>query len=317
MQDKFPIPWTKQYNNIYISIKISPDSQLGQSIYNRTKIAINDPNFTYNKINYPHCTLLSINIPKSGNVDYHGIRYDTMLEFKNILKDKIFLSEAGEYKDTFGKFIVREYTDSKKIYKVFFDRLCIDLLGDDYIQTGPFDAVNKSNLPINKQNAKFYHFYKKSNPKIKNLPDSDLTISDFYMPDQWKPHISLFDKEKLPRSITSLDFIKNFKGAAEDKINGKIIEGLQLTYLNLWPCNQLKKIIDPHAKKEYSAGSIESIHFSANNTNHFDEKIEITLKEKIKNLSIISYLKNNKKKDNDDNKCNDYNELIKEIKTEL
>ena len=53
MADKIPIPWNKPYNNIYISIKISPESQLGQSIYNRTKIAINDEKFIYNNINYP------------------------------------------------------------------------------------------------------------------------------------------------------------------------------------------------------------------------------------------------------------------------
>jgi hypothetical protein len=241
-----------------------------------------------------------------------------MIAFENILKDKIFVSEAGEYKDTFGDFIVREYTDHEKNYEVFFNRLCMILLGGiGYTQNGPIDAVNKSNLPINKQNAQFYHFYKNSNPKKNNPLFSDLAIRDFSMPFKWTPHISLLNKFKLPKSITSIDFIKNFKEAAEDKINHKIIEGSQLTYFNLWSCNQLQKITDPHGKKEYSAGSIESIHFSENGINHKDEKIEITLKEKIKNLSIISYLKNNRKKDNNDNKCNDYNELVEEIKKQI
>jgi len=314
MNNKNPIPWIKPYNNIYTCIRISEKSQLGQSINNRTKIAIMDPTFTYDYKHYLHCTLLSINIPDSLNFDYKQNIKHIMFAFENNLKNKIFTSDAGEYKDTFGNFIVREYTDNEKIYKDFFDTLCKSLLGDNYSFYGPFDSANKILLPSDKQNAKFFHFYKKSNPNKNNPLESDLAIRDFSMPSQWKPHISLFNKYKLPKSINSADFIKNFKGAAEDKINGKIIEGLQLTYFNLWPCNQLKKITDPHGKKQYSAGSIESIHFQKDFGNYKERYIILSLEEKIKNLSIISYLKNNKKKDNDDNKCNDYDKLIEEIK---
>jgi hypothetical protein len=273
----YVMPWDTDSNMLYISLVISPKSNIGQTIHSRCiRMGIPSPFGDYDGrdfkpsgvLLFPHLSFLQLFIKKDSNIDIglsanlHDIVEQIKLLFEDKFRNSQIHSKYGEY-ETLGQWITRVYVDEPYmtsitgLYNVFLK----DITNILPIYSGIPElsvkehGIRPAKLPAKLQISPYLQTFTHYSTDIHRYPKSELAIGSYYT--NWKPHISIINTNNIGGKIPA-DFIEEFKHASD---------GTPMGWFNLWSINKKNPIDIGGGRIQRLTGSISHLYISYSGQN--------------------------------------------------